>query len=304
MNYEAQVADALGAVGVRPPGAYLWFGRLVEAADLTAALAAALERDFYATGAPRPPAEPTGTPAADGGEFARALSQANRGRGAWEAGWQVGEPDGDTVTVVRPDGLRLRATAQDCRGDEVRLPKELKAFSPGFYLALGDARAPEGVLVRLCWNIAAPGAVTLVARVTYVLNGAGVPFTLELPDDPARYGRRDAAGLLLARPDFAAAMKLLRPLLRALGPHLAEGAPAFTKPLARGLAVAEEPGDGRRFGEHRCGLLAEAIVTANERGRRSSADRLAVVCERFEAAGLSLDAPYLQPGSADAYELS
>jgi hypothetical protein len=305
MSYETQVADALGAVGVRPPQAYLWFGRLVEADDLVDAIATRLERDFYATGAARPPGEGAGTPAGDGRGFAGALSQANRGRGAWQAGWQIGAADGDTITVRRPDGLRLLATPEDCRGgDEVRLPKELKGFSPGFYVALGDAGAPAGELVRLCWNIAGAGAVTFVGRVTYVLNGADVPFTLELPDDPARFGRRDAAGLLLAKPDYAAAMKLMRPLLRALGPHLADGAPAFTKPLARGLAVAEEPTDGRRFGEHRCGLLAEAIVTASERGLHGAGERLAVVRERFAAAGLTLDAPYLQPGSADAYARS
>jgi hypothetical protein len=304
MSYAAQVADALSAVRVRAPGAYVWFGRRVEAAELVAAIGARLETDFYATGAARPLAGAAAGQAGDGGEFARALSQANGGRGAWQAGWRTGAPDGDMITLVRPDGLRLLAPAEDCRGEEVRLPKELRGFSPGFYTALGDAGSPVGGLVRLCWNIAAAGAVTLVARVTYVLNGAGLPFTLELPDDPGRFGRRDAAALLLARVDFAAAMKLLRPLLRALGPHLADGAPALTKPLARGLAVAEEPVDGRRFGEQRCGLLAEAIVAASERGTRSADERLAVVRERFAAAGLTLDAPYLQPGSADAYELS
>jgi hypothetical protein len=307
VTYAAQVADALSAVEARPPAAYLWFGRrfAAPAPELAAAIGARLLADFQATGAARPAAAQAPVPATgDGGALARALSQANSSRGCWQGGWRIGAPDGDAIAVERPGGLRLLAPPEDCRDGAVRLPKELLGFSPGTYVALGDAPGPAGALVRLSWNIAATGAVALVTRLTYVLNGAGLPFRLELPDDPARYGRRDAAGLVLARGDFPAAVKLLRPLLRALGPHLADGAPALTKPLARGLAVAEEPGDGRSFGVHRCGLLAEAVVTAGERRQRGAAERLALVGERFAAAGLTLGAPYLQPGSVDAYELS
>lgn len=97
---------------------------------------------------------------------------------------------------------------------------------------------------------------------------------------------------------------MLKPLLRSLGAHLGDGAPAFSKPLARGLALAEEPGGDGSFAEHRCRLLAEAIVVADEQGLRSSDERHAAVRRHFAAAGISLDAPYLQPGSADAYDRS
>ena len=91
---------------------------------------------------------------------------------------------------------------------------------------------------------------------------------------------------------------LLRPLLRALGAHLADGAPAFCLPLARGLALAELPANRQRFGQQRCRQLAQAIVAAGEAGAQA---RMAAVREHFAAAGISLDAPYLQPGSTDAY---
>jgi len=330
-RYEAQVVAALDAVDVRQPGAFLWFGRRVSAfaPGLRAQGDTALARrllvqciqqrlyaDFYRDGAPRPQPGGPVTPADHGGEFARTLSQANCGRGSWQGGWQVAALDGSTIAVVRPDGLRLLATADDCRADgalsagadvHVRVPKELLGYSPGYYHALGDTPSPIGRAddrVRLSWNIAATGAVSLVARLTFALNGAQLPFSLGLPDNPARYARRDTAVLVLARTDFAAAITLLRPLLRALGPHLADGAPAFSKPLARGLALAEEPGNGQSFGEHRCQLLAEAIVAASEHGLRTVDQRLAIVRERFRDAGVSLDAPYLRPGSDDAYKFS
>jgi hypothetical protein len=336
-RYDAQVAAALGAVEVRPPGAFLWFGRrvAVPAAAVRAATDAALAREllvdaigqrlhagFFGAAQPRPRRGAAATPPDDGGAFARALSQANCGRGTWQSGWRVTAVDGDTVAVVRPDGLRLLAPADDCRIADtnadagpagagacaaVRVAKERTGLRPGVYIACGDAApapaAGDGP-VRLYWNIAAGGAVTLVARVTYALNRAGLPFSLELLDNPARYGRRPAADLVVAKTDAAPAIKLLRPLPRALAAHLADGAPAFAKPLARGLALGEDPTDGRRFGEHRCRLLADAIVAAREQGLHSTQRRLDVVRERFAAAGIRLDAPYLKPGSDDAYERS
>jgi len=312
--YEAQVAAALGAVELRPPAAFLWFGRREPVdggeEELVARIARRLHDDFFSTGAPRPRRGGPATAPDDGGEFARALSQANGGRGAWQAGWRIAavQPD-EVLVVVRPDGLALVAPAGGVRADgdavagaaaAVLQPKELRGLSPGLLIALGDAGRPEGDdRVGLFWNIAAAGAAALTARLTYALNGARLPFTLELLDTPARYGRGDAAVLCLARSDFGAALKLSKPLLRTLGGHLTEGAPAFTRPLARGLAVAELPAGGQRFGEDRCRLLAEAIV-ASPAG--TAAEQLAAVRERFAAAGLRLDTPYLQPGSADAYD--
>jgi hypothetical protein len=311
-RYEAQVAAALGAVQPRPPDAFLWFGRResVGPGGLVDSIAERLRGSFFSTATPQSRASSPVVPG-DGGAFVRALSQANSGRGAWQAGWHVAaREEDDTLRVLRPDGLALLAPAEQVRteGDavpgaaaHVLMPKELRGLSPGFCIALGDSGAPDqDERAALYWNVAAAGAGTLVARVTHAFNGAGLPFSLELPDDHACYGRGDAALLLVARTDFPAAMKLLRPLLRALGPHLAEPAPAFCRPLARGLAVAEQP-PGVGFGAHRCGLLAEAIVAAAEAGARTIEERLAVAREHFAAARIDLHAPYLQPGSADAY---
>lgn len=308
-RYEAQVAAALGAIDVRPPGALLWFGRRAAAASgerLVDAVARQLLADFFASGAPRPRRARPLTALGDGGGFVRALSQANCGRGTWQDGWRADGEDGeDVIAVVRADGLRLRAPADavDAGGAtaRVRVPKELSGHRLGFYIALGDSTpSADAELATLYWSIVPAGAVTLVARVTYALNRAGLPFELTLADNPARYGGADAAALSLARTDVEPALALMRPLLRALATHLADSAPAFCRPLARGLAFAEQPSGQASFGEHRCRLLAAAIVSAREAGLRAPDERLTVVREQFGAAGISLDAPYLQPGSAGA----
>lgn len=310
MSYEAQVLDALGAIGVRPPDAYVWFGRRFTTRageSLTTAIAQRLRADFLEPGAPRPARpEPRGA-GGDAASFAGALAQANCGRGAWQPGWRVAAIEQDEVTVVRPDGLLLRAPPADCRIEgaiaDVRMPKDHAGVRPGVLELLGDsARRGDSERARLSWNVSAVGAVTLVARLTYALNQATIPFTLEVLDDPARYAGRPGAHLLIARGDVAAVRGMLKPLLRSLGAHLGEGAPALGLPLARGLTLVEEPGGDESFGEHRCRLLAEAIVAAGVHGLDAEDERLRAVRERFAGEGIDLDAPYLQPGSADAYD--
>lgn len=323
-RHEDQVVAALRAVALRAPDAFLWFGRReVPRADdegdprerLVQGVARRLHADFFGAGVPRPRRAGPVAASDHGGAFVAALSQANPGRGAWEGGWRIasgGAGPSGSLGVARPGGLVLTAPAEQVRGEEgltagaavsVRLPKELRGLVPGCYVALGDSGRPApDDRADLYWNIAAAGAVALVARVTYALNSAGLPFSLELPADPAGLAGGDGGAVLtVARSDGAAAIRLARPLLRTLAAHLADPAPAFTKPLARGLAVGEPPADGRRFGEHRCRLLAEAIVGADEAGARAVEARVEAVRERFAAAGLRLAAPYLRPGADDAY---
>jgi lantibiotic modifying enzyme len=82
-----------------------------------------------------------------------------------------------------------------------------------------------------------------------------------------------------------------------------DAVPAFTKRIARGVAIAEDPAPGASFGAERCLLVAEGLVEAYERGERDVTGRLRCVAEMFTEAAISLDAPYLNPGSGDIYEV-
>jgi uncharacterized protein with GYD domain len=55
------------------------------------------------------------------------------------------------------------------------------------------------------------------------------------------------------------------------------------------------------FGTSRCRLLAEAIWTAFTQGVHEERARLEIVARHFEKSGISLEAPYLNPGSQDRY---
>jgi hypothetical protein len=134
--------------------------------------------------------------------------------------------------------------------------------------------------------------VPFVREATRRLNGAGLAFVAKVVDDPDAFDRRDAAVVLFERRDRARALAAVEDLRTALARFLDPGAPAMTLPLAPGLAFAEGPGGGESFGAHRCLLLADAAVTAAERGLGVAEDRLEVVRERFAEAGTTLDAPY------------
>ena len=294
-RYREQTAAALGAVTLVGPTRYAWLGRrsrglspLVDAEldeglrrrYLTACLREELYHSFYCHGAPVPARWGEPQPPRADGRLLAALSAANTGHGSWENGWMVERVDGDEV-VVRSGRLRVRAPAADCRGagDAVclRVPSELPALSPGFWLAVGDAPS-AGFDVRVYWNVAAGGAPRLVAAVTGVLNAAGVPFRLKVADHPYRFARRDAAVLYLAGDAFRERRaRAGRPRAR---PGAAAGGPGVdARARARGSA-RPRTATARASAWPGCGLVAEAVVAGT------------AVEARFAEDGVELDAPY------------
>jgi hypothetical protein len=325
-RFRAQVAGALEAATVHPSGSCTWCGRRLRRARagtvppaaagayLTAVLEHVLYESFYCHGAPIPsrPDAARAAPRADPA-FVAGLSAANAGRGCWAGGWRVDGRSASDLLLVK-DGLRLRAKRSQARiregepligaSAQIRLPKELAFASPGFYTAVSDADLPAESghpMLRVYFHLVHPAAPSLVAAVTSSLNEIGIAFRLKVIDAPERFSRCDAAVLYVSTHDF----NLLRPVLRDLSPRggLREGTPAFTKPLAPGIGLAEHPVSGESFGGHRCRLLAEGIVDAHNRGIRNLDERLTAVEAHFASHGIELEAPYLAPGSRDRYRL-
>ena len=273
-------------------------------------------RDFYLKGYASPshdevPPAPAGGPK----PFAWELSEANRGQGYWEAGWEVQAVEGEWVTansrglrVLVPLGQCMPANGEGMRPGEgilVRSQKELPKISPGFYMALSDKPLDDNRLkqiVRFYWHIAPQGAAWLVGHITSELNAAHLAFKLKVLDDPGRYSRCDAAVLYTDKQDHATVSELLAGIYPQLADYMQNSIPALTKPLARGLGFAEDPGEGESFGQHRCRILADGIIRAYEAGKKRLEEGMLVVEERFAEAGIGLQAPYLNPSSSDTYD--
>lgn len=324
-GYEA-INDVLRGTVIHSPTAFSWFGRRspslpakalrslgpeVAAVYLRSQLSSQLYRDFYCQGYAGRSTDGAGNFEGPGREqFVARLAAVNSGVGCWTDGWRLRSRDEEYVVVER-EGLNLVATPHDVMsrdgdgdgGVRLRLPNESISMLPGFYLAIGDAELARGTpVVRLYWNLMAEGAEPLIRRATAELNRAGLPFRLKVLDSPARYNRCDAGVLYVRIADYPAVADIVAGIYPDVANWLKTRTPAFTKVLAPGLGLAEDPGPGESFGQHRCRLLAEGLVRAYER-RTPARHRLPVVTARFDEAGISLDAPYLNTGSDDRYAL-
>jgi hypothetical protein len=273
-----------------------------------------LYNDFYCRGGATPPVE-SQAPTRQGvfSPYVEALSSANAGTGSREPGWMVRVADHREIVVER-DGLRVWVRRDEVFASNgaivpgaqvrVRLPKELLNLFPGFYMALGneglDLQATEP-LIRFYWNVSNEGAPRLVRALTERLNSGRLPYRLKVVSNPERFTRCDAAVLYARKRDYPKLVRTVRATFGELAGEMRPATPVFTWPIASGLGFAEDPGGSDSFGTHRCRLLADGIIRAHEAGCRSLAEQLRVVEAQFAEAGISLDKPYLNPGSSDSY---
>ncbi|HUJ63622.1 MAG TPA: T3SS effector HopA1 family protein [Kofleriaceae bacterium] len=228
------------------------------------------------------------------------LSQANCGQGTWQPGWQVErvEPDGSLAIHRSGDDLTLwtRPELFDTSTGRLRVLKELRAALPGYYLALGDVALDASAgLVRCYWHLTAAGAVPWMHEITTRFNAAGLAFHAKARSDPAGYTRADSGVLYLSRPRLGGAIELVREVHARIAGLLRASTPMFTRRVARGLALADDPGEGESFGQHRCALVADALLAAAS--RRGSCGRAIVA--RFARAELDVARPWLGPGARD-----
>ncbi len=331
-DYREQVRAAIRATTIHSTTGYSWFGkrsprvpRSVRSAltpqtargYLLFSLQSQLYNDFYCTGLARP-ARPGRADRATAVRtpYVEALAAANSGRGYWTRGWEV-HGSGDGELLVRRNGLTVRVRPEECRSGSggapggaavvsLRFPKDSLVVSPGFYMSFGDEElVQEGSqpLVRWYWNLTPRGAIGLLRSASLLLNRAALPHKLKVVSDPARFTRCDAGVLYVRRADHRAVAGIVAEVYAEVAGDIRPAVPVFTKRMAPGLGLAEDPGQGESFGLHRCGLLAEGMVRTREQGRGSRQDGLEGVESAFAEEGITLDEPFLNPGSVDDYVL-
>lgn len=275
-----------------------------------AALSARIASDVYASLYVRP--QRTGsvhTSISTHRDFVNRLSAANTGAGTWEPGWHiVCEADDGSVEVrkddvsfwVSPDELRTSKSGfvrgEFCR---VRIGKELRQLVPGFYVAIGDGNPAAGdddsaaALVRVYWNLTADAAIDYVATTTRMFNDARIPFRTKVLSDPKGYLRADGGVLYVERRHFGRAEPIVERIREQIAAGLRDDVPMFARRLAAGLGFAEDPGDGRSFGQSRSDLTARAVVRCYAAGETEAAARAAILGDEFRRVGLAPDRPWL-----------
>lgn len=328
MNYRNQLLEAIQSVAFHAHGRFSWLGHpsLRSAAfpgktlapdiartALWVALQNRLYNSFYCKGTAVSISPESQNGSDRNLDFVEKLSDANLGSGYWLSDCKLQEVRGD-IWIVRTPQLLVRANRRAIRASsggasqdrvDLRLPKEWRGISPGFYLACGEqdfGDHEQENTVRYYWNLAPAGALIFMQKITGRLNKLGMPFRLKAIDNPDQYTRCDAVVLYLRRTDITIAGEILEKVYSECNGFLRATVPALTKQLAHGLGCAESPPGNTSFGLHRCGVIAEGLIRAHERGHRSASSRALFVEEHFAEHGIDIIVPYLNPGSRDSYE--
>ncbi|OUC15299.1 MAG: hypothetical protein B0A82_07770 [Alkalinema sp. CACIAM 70d] len=254
-------------------------------------------------------------------DFCATLHRNNYGTGYFDPGWRISQAPSEDDWTVQKQGLtlhiqpdrHLQASEQLSQIDDivaVRLPSNL--FEQGYYVAVSNAGLPNGAyppssagLLSVYFNLSPDGTIAMMAHLTQSLNQVGIPFSFKIRYDSEDFDRWSTAILTCQREHYGDLRPVLEKLYRECQEHFRPKVPLFTKVLAPGLAISEEPESlevgASSFGLHRCQLVASGLLAARNTGDDSPAGRLAAIQHQFSALGLTLQQPYLNVNSADIY---
>lgn len=252
-------------------------------------------------------------------EFFERLHQSNAGSGCFEAGWTVLRHESDGTVAVQkgltlhldPD-RHLAAGAATEIGDmvAVRMPKNL--VQNGFYMAVGDAGIDRrfdpdaaATTVRVYFNYTADGAIAVMSKLTQQLNAIGVPFSFKTLYNPSDYERYDSGVLYFNQSDYAVVWQVLKAVYAETQFYFQPEIPLFTKLLASGVGLAEEPKQKfaaqESFGMNRCQIVAQGLIAAQQNGDTSPEANLHAILQAFATHQICCEKPYLNPDSDDVY---
>lgn len=248
--------------------------------------------------------------------FIEQLHEHNLGEGYFDPGWLVIGHEDDGMIVVSKGGLRLHidpskhlkvSQSIPNLGESipVKMPKNL--LQRGFYLAVSNVEPnPQSKLVRVYFNVTHEGAIACMESLTKQLNELPIFFHFKVLYNPDDYNRYDAGVLYLEKENYAIIKPIVSRVYQENQTYFKPEVPLFTKFLASGLGLAEEPeqklSEQDSFGTNRCQIVANGLLEAYERGDSSVKGRLKSITEQFSALGIDLKYPYLNQGSEDIYD--
>lgn len=152
--------------------------------------------------------------------------------------------------------------------------------------------APTLPMLRIYWNSGLDAAASLVRAITTVLEARGFSYTMKCPSQPELFGRRDSIVLYLSPAVWTHVKAELRDAHSRVAPLLRPSTPPFTLWLGRGVALAQDPGNGYSFGETMAWAVADGVLSAHAAGLHNEDEWLSRMAERLIANGVSPLHPY------------
>jgi hypothetical protein len=252
-------------------------------------------------------------------EFFQQLHHSNHGIGHYDPAWQVLKVEPDGSIAVTKDGLtlyvepecHLKSSKKTVKSGEliaIWMPKN--RLQNGCYIAVsnvGQEQQNNGNLGvgRIYFNFTPQGAIALMDQLTQQLNNSAIPFSFQVFYNPAAYERYDSGVLYFERDDYSVIRKILQPVYRENQSYFQPEIPLFTKFLAPGLGLAEEPNQKfaaqETFGINRCQIVANALLEAWQKGKNAIEERMRIIEKHFAQNLIDVQRPYLNPSSEDIY---
>lgn len=255
-------------------------------------------------------------------EFYQRLHASNCSTGHFDDGWQVLQQESDETLAVTKGGLtlhverkyHLKSAEQSATvGDliSIRMPKN--RVQNGFYVAIsnvgqerqGNRDDGHSRTARIYFHLNPEGAVAVTESLTEQLNEAAIPFSFKVLYNPAEYGRYDSGVLYFECSHYEIIREVLQAVYRENRFYFQTEVPLFTKLLASGMSLAEEPNykfaAQESFGMNRCRIAANGLLKAWQNGKNSPEERTELICQQFSRLGIELQRPYLNPNSKDIY---
>lgn len=248
-------------------------------------------------------------------QFYERLHASNYGIGYFDQGWQVREQESDGTLAVVKSGLtvyierqyHLQPVEQSADfGDlvSIRMPKNL--VQDGFYVAVGNLGLQwRGSTVRVYFNLQPEGAIALMGNLTEQLNQDEIPFTFKVLYNPSAYSRSDSGVLYFERSYYQQVRQILQTVFLVNQPYFHREIPLFSKFLAPGIGLAEEPDQKfspqESFGINRCQILVNGLLDAWRQGHNTCEEKMHSIHTHFSQMGIKLYCPYLNVNSEDIY---
>jgi HopA1 effector protein family len=243
----------------------------------------------------------------------------NSSLGYYDPNWVVTKFETDGAIAVVKNNLMIHIIASEhlapqhhnCKiGDsvEVIMPKE--RFLDGFYMSIGnrggqqaDQKSPS--IVRIYFNITVNGSSLLMNKLTVHLNEMKILFSFKLPYDSSNYYRCDTGVLYVSKRDYLAVHKVLNGIYPLIKQYLEEETPLFTKAIAPGIGLAEEPNfhfeNNDSFGLNRCHIITLALFKAYDNSIIDAEEKLDLITSEFDYFNVNLAKAFLNKDSLDIY---
>ncbi|BAY30881.1 hypothetical protein NIES2107_27290 [Nostoc carneum NIES-2107] len=253
--------------------------------------------------------------------FYKQLHESNYGEGYFQPGWSILKEESDSKLIVSKGSLKLHiqrdkhlasSHTSAAVGDVVPIKMPKNIVQNGFYMAVSNAglsrhSAENLQIVRIYFNLTPAGAIAVMGDITQHLNQINIPFQFKVLYNPKDYNRYDSGVLYFDKSDYELLRQSLKMIYLENREHFKSEIPLFTKKLAPGLGLAEEPNqkfaEQESFGMNRCQIIANGLLTAWYQGDNSPQRRIAAIQEQFLLVGIDLEFVHLNANSEDIYQV-